>query len=67
VLGGSLLESPVARLALERGGHLRVGLEDWDGGPTNAEQVTAAATLCADTGRDVASIAGASTLLGLPS
>ncbi len=66
VLGGALLESPVARLALERGGHLRVGLEDWDGGPTNAEQVTTAAELCTDMGRDVASIDDASTLLGLP-
>jgi uncharacterized protein (DUF849 family) len=66
VLGGSLLESPVARLALQRGGHLRVGLEDWDGGPTNAEQVTSAAELCTDMGRDVAPIADASTVLGLP-
>ena len=41
VLGGSLLETPSRVLALERGGHLRVGIEDWDGGPTNAEQVTA--------------------------
>ena len=41
VLGGSLLDAPIARLALERGGHLRVGLEDFDGGPANAEQVAA--------------------------
>jgi uncharacterized protein (DUF849 family) len=33
VLGGSLLDAPVARLALERGGHLRVGLEDFEQGP----------------------------------
>ena len=43
VLGGSLLDAPIARLALERGGHLRVGLEDCDGGPANAEQVAGAA------------------------
>ena len=30
VLGGSLLDAPIARLALERGGHLRVGLEDYE-------------------------------------
>src|SRR2546429_619848 len=35
VLGGSLLDSPVARMAVERGGHLRVGLEDFAGGPRN--------------------------------
>ena len=39
VLGGSLLDAPIARIALERGGHLRVGLEDYEAGPTNAEQV----------------------------
>ena len=33
VLGGSLLDTPIARAALERGGHLRVGIEDWDDGP----------------------------------
>ena len=40
VLGGSLLATPIARAAVERGGHLRVGIEDWDDGPTNAEQVS---------------------------
>jgi uncharacterized protein (DUF849 family) len=55
VLGGSLLDTPVARLALERGGHLRVGIEDWDTGPPNVEQVRAAAALAAEVGRPVAS------------
>ena len=67
VLGGSLLDAPVARLALERGGHLRVGLEDFDGGPANAEQVAGAAELCAEVGRPVASIDEAAAILGLPS
>src|SRR4029079_14123170 len=66
VLGGSLLETPVARAALERGGHLRVGLEDWDNGPANLEQVTAAAQLCRDVGRAVAGIGDAARVLGLP-
>ncbi len=65
VLGGSLLDTPVARAALERGGHLRVGLEDWDDGPANAEQVTAAAQLARSCGREVASIDAAATVLGL--
>ena len=54
VLGGSLLDTPIARAALERGGHLRVGIEDWDDGPPNVEQVAAAAALCAEVGRPVA-------------
>ena len=45
VLGGSLLDTPIACAALERGGHLRVGIEDWDDGPSNLEQVEAAVVL----------------------
>jgi uncharacterized protein (DUF849 family) len=67
VLGGSVIGSSVARLALERGGHLRVGIEDWDDGPANAEQVAAAAELARGAGRTVASIAEASGVLDLPS
>jgi uncharacterized protein (DUF849 family) len=67
VLGGPLLDTPIARAALERGGHLRVGIEDWDTGPANVEQVEAAVALCADVGRPVASIADTEQLLGLPS
>jgi 3-keto-5-aminohexanoate cleavage enzyme len=66
VLGGSVCDTPVARAALERGGHLRVGIEDWDDGPPNAEQVARAAALCADVGRAVASIDETAKLLGLP-
>ena len=66
MLGGSVLDTPVARAALERGGHLRVGLEDWDKGPPNTEQVTAAAQLCASVGRPPASPDEVCTLLGLP-
>jgi uncharacterized protein (DUF849 family) len=66
VLGGSLLDTPVARAAVERGGHLRVGLEDWDDGPANADQVAAAAKLCADAGRPVATIEQTAALLNLP-
>jgi len=66
VLGGSLLDAPIARLALERGGHLRVGLEDWDRGPANTEQVARATKLCADVGRPVATIDDAAQILDLP-
>jgi uncharacterized protein (DUF849 family) len=66
VLGGSILETPVARLALERGGHLRVGLEDWDAGSPNVAQVTDAAQLARSVGRDLATISDTEALLGLP-
>jgi uncharacterized protein (DUF849 family) len=66
VLGGSLLDTPPARAALERGGHLRVGLEDWDKGPTNVEQIAAAVDLCRKVGRKVATIDDTARLLGLP-
>jgi uncharacterized protein (DUF849 family) len=66
VLGGDVVDSPVARLALERGGHLRVGLEDCDAGPENVAQVEAAARLCKDVGRPVATLADAAAVLSLP-
>jgi len=67
VLGGSLLDTPIARAALERGGHLRVGIEDWDDGPANVEQTAAAVALCAEVGRPIATISETEQLLGLPS
>jgi uncharacterized protein (DUF849 family) len=67
VLGGSLLDTPIARAALERGGHLRVGIEDWDGGPPNVEQVAAAVALCVEVGRPMATISETESLLRLPS
>jgi beta-keto acid cleavage enzyme len=53
VQGGVLLDTPIARYALERGGHLRVGVEDTAGATemTNAETVQAAAGLAAAVGR----------------
>ena len=56
VMGGDVLESPIGRRALERGGHLHVGLEDWGGvgAPTNTEIVHKAVALCEEVGRPVA-------------
>src|SRR4029453_10142825 len=57
LVGGDLIASDLARMALERGGHLHVGLE-FSGGdrqPTNVELVTEAAALCREVGRPVAS------------
>ncbi|HVL34076.1 MAG TPA: 3-keto-5-aminohexanoate cleavage protein [Burkholderiales bacterium] len=68
VLGGCVVRSGLARLALERGGHVRAGLEDYAGEarPANAELVAEVAALARACGRAVASPAQAADLLGLP-
>ena len=68
VIGGDLFDSPVARLALQRGAHLHVGLEDFAGArtPTNEELVTEAVALCQDVGRPVATCDQAAAILDLP-
>jgi len=67
-IGADLLRTPIARMALEAGGHLKVGLEDHAGDrtPTNEQLVEEAASLAAELGRAVATPAEAATLLGLP-
>ncbi len=65
VLGGSVCDTPIASTALARGGHLRVGIEDWDDGPANAVQVARAAALARDAGRTVATSSEAHAILGL--
>jgi 3-keto-5-aminohexanoate cleavage enzyme len=56
VMGDVLLDTPLARYALERGGHLRVGVEDTAGmtDMTNRETVEAAIALADETGRPTA-------------
>lgn len=68
VMGGDLFASPVAQLALERGGHLHTGLEDHcgTGQPGNLELTQRAVELCHAVGRPVADCATAARLLGLP-
>lgn len=69
VWGGDLLETPVAELALERGGHLHVGLEEYfhpEKDPSNVELLTEAAALCARIGRPVASVEQCRQVLDLP-
>jgi uncharacterized protein (DUF849 family) len=68
VWGGDLMQSEVPRLALERGGHLHVGLEehfDAERKPTNEELVSEAVALCAEVGRPVADPRAAAEILGL--
>ena len=66
IVGGAVLEHPLTRAALERGAHLRVGLEDQPDGPANAALVVGAIALCAEVGRSVASLAETEAILGLP-
>jgi 3-keto-5-aminohexanoate cleavage enzyme len=65
LFGDPVLESPIARAALERGGHLRVGVEDaaTSDGPSNADMVAAAAALADDVGRPVAGVRNALAVL----
>ncbi len=67
VVGGDVVATGMAERALERGGHVRVGLEDYAGPrtPTNAELVAEVAALARRLGRDVAAPDTAATLLGL--
>jgi 3-keto-5-aminohexanoate cleavage enzyme len=69
VWGGDLMQTPIARLALEMGGHLHVGLEehfDPERKPTNVELVEEAVDLCASVGRAVATPTDALQLLFPP-
>ncbi len=68
VLGGDLLSLPLAEYALECGGHLRVGLEDYGGSrtPGNVELVEKAVDLCGRKGRPIAPPKEAGQILGVP-
>jgi uncharacterized protein (DUF849 family) len=68
VWGGDLLATPIARMALERGGHLHVGLEEHfhpEHKPSNEELVRAAAALVAEVGRPLADTSQTAQILGL--
>ena len=68
VWGGDLMDPPIARRALELGGHLHVGLEEYAGErtPTNAELIDECTALAATVGRPVATTAQTAAVLGLP-
>jgi 3-keto-5-aminohexanoate cleavage enzyme len=66
VVGGDLFATDLPELALERGGHLRVGLEDHRGRvATNQELVAEAVTRVEKSGRPVASCTETAAVLGL--
>ena len=65
--GGDVIATGLARIALERGGHLQVGLEpSGDARRSNVELVQEAVALAADVGRPIATAAQARALLQLP-
>ncbi len=67
VLGGDVT-STLAPLAIERGGHVRVGLEDYDGPrrPANEELVAEIVAMARRAGRRVATPAEAAAIIGIP-
>jgi 3-keto-5-aminohexanoate cleavage enzyme len=68
VLGGDVVESGLAQAALDRGGHLRVGLEDYAGTrtPRNVELVEQLAELITASGRTIATVEETHQILGIP-
>jgi uncharacterized protein (DUF849 family) len=67
VLGGDVRATPLAEAAIRRGGHVRVGLEDYAGprSPRNEELVAEVADLARRCGRALATPAEAAKLLGV--
>ena len=68
VLAGDVVASGLARQALERGGHVRVGLEDAAGARdcSNADLVDELVALADDVGRRIATPAETAKLFGFP-
>jgi uncharacterized protein (DUF849 family) len=67
VIGGDIAATPLPELAIRRGGHVRVGLEDYAGPrkPRNLELVQEMVALAGRCGRRVASCAEAADLIGV--
>ncbi len=68
VIGGCVASTGLARMAIERGGHVRVGLEDYGGEdhPTNAALVAEVVEIARACGRPIATSPQAAEILGLP-
>jgi uncharacterized protein (DUF849 family) len=64
--GRSVMDTPLARMALERGGSFRVGLEDWPNGTSNVEQLKRAKEIIDGVGRKVVTGAEAIKYLDIP-
>ncbi|MBD0022412.1 3-keto-5-aminohexanoate cleavage protein [Gordonia pseudamarae] len=68
LLGGDIVDSGLAAMAIERGGHIRVGLEDYagDGQPTNVELVDRAVELIHKMGCVPSTTTQTRDILGIP-
>jgi uncharacterized protein (DUF849 family) len=68
VLGGDVTASGLSRLAIERGGHVRIGLEDYAGDrrPSNLELLEEVKALAKAAGRPIATPAETAAILDLP-
>jgi uncharacterized protein (DUF849 family) len=64
--GVSIMDTPLAQMALERGGSFRVGLEDWTTGPSNLEQMARAREIINQVGRPIVTGAEAIEYLDIP-
>jgi len=62
----SIMDTPLAQMAPERGGSFRVGLEDWVTGPSNVEQLERAKEIINAVGRPIVSGAEAINYLDIP-
>ena len=67
-IGDCVVETGLAAAAIARGGHVRVGLEDYGGErqPTNLDLIAEVAALARAAGRQLATPAEAARLIGLP-
>jgi uncharacterized protein (DUF849 family) len=62
----SVMDTPLARMSLERGGSFRVGLEDWANGNSNVEQIERAKEIINSVGRPIVTGAEAIKYLDIP-
>ena len=62
----SVMDTPLARMSLERGGSFRVGLEDWPNGTSNVEQIKRAKEIINAVGRPLVTEADAIKYLDIP-
>lgn len=67
-IGDCVVDTGLARLAIERGGHVRVGLEDFGGErqPGNLELIAEVVELARQAGRPIATPGQAAQILNLP-
>ncbi len=62
----SVMDTPLAKMALERGGSFRVGIEDWANGNSNVEQLKRAKEIINAVGRPIVTGADAIKYLDIP-